>query len=135
MCQPHKVLRRTLTVPPSTQNSSNVGIEVTDVKSTNTKKAIVSSVKKVDANILNSSTRENVVIKVTETENVQVVETESQRKSECLNINNNSMKRRKSYESLDVIDGRTITPVNTTARQRLLKVDIQKTTIHNILRL
>jgi hypothetical protein len=128
MCQPHRVLRRTLTVPPSTQNSNNVNMEVTDVKITNTKKAIVSSVKKAETNVLNSSTRENVVIKVIDTENRQVVETESHRKKECGNKDNNALKRRKSYESLGVIDGRTFTPVNTTARQRLLKVDILKTT-------
>ena len=128
MCQPHRILRRTLTVPPSTKNSNNVNMEVTDVKSTNANKAIVSSIKKAETNVLNSSIRENVVIKIIDTENRQVVETESQRKKECGNQNNNALKRRKSYESLDVIDGRTFTPVNTTARQRLLKVDTLKTT-------
>ena len=133
MCEPQRVLRRTLTVPPSTQISNNVNMDVPDTKSTITKKGIVSSDKKEETTVSNNSTRENVVIKVIEPQNSPVEETESQRKRAVVNINENSLKRRKSYESLDVINGRTITPVNTTARQRLLKVDIQKTTIHNIL--
>ena len=122
MCEPHRILRRTLTVPPPAGNSNNTNSDTTDMKSLKTKSTSASFVNNCESNVLNNSSKERLV-NVVETQNKQVLDTNLQTTEEFVNINNNALRRRKSYESLDVIDGRAMTPVNTTARQRLLKVN------------
>ena len=95
MCQPYRVLRRSLTVPPIQDQLNHLEV-----------KAIPSS---------NDST--NLTYK-----DEKDSPTPHSRSHESRISFPNLIARRKSYESLDMIDGRAITQMNATARQRLLKV-------------
>lgn len=98
MCQPYRILRRSLTVPPL-QDQLNY-LEVKNTLSSNE-----------NTNITNKEEKDCPT------------QTSYSRGQESRVSFPNLIDRRKSYESLDVIDGRAMTPVNTTARQRLLKVN------------
>ena len=100
MCQPHRILRRSLTLPPFDDQLSHQEGRI----ETSPNGAHVGTNK--GEKLLRSQTKE--------------LPNKDSRVSFP-----NLLERRKSYESLDVIDGRTMTPVNTTARQRLLKVKIE----------
>lgn len=100
MCQPHRILRRSLTLPPFDDQLINPEVRI----DTSTNGAHVGTNK--GGKLVSSQT------------------TELPNKDSGINFPN-LLERRKSYESLDVIDGRTMAPVNTTARQRLLKVKIE----------
>ena len=94
MCQPQRVLRRSLTAPASQEQPH-----------------------RFEGSIDNSSNKSQIEDK----KEVKVTACHKNQ-TQTLKISFSNSERRKSYESLDVIDGRAITPVNTTARQRLLKV-------------
>ena len=94
MCQPQRVLRRSLTAPESHEQLHCF-----------------------EGSIDNSSNKIQI-----EGKREVKVSASHKNQTQPLKISFPNSERRKSYESLDVIDGRAITPVNTTARQRLLKV-------------
>ena len=123
MCQPHKVIRRTLTVPPLTNPSNTVDLHTEDVKNLKSNNDVVLDAEKdVDNKSVNNVSNRTHTVTINDTKTYDGG-TELQRKKVAWSLNSLSINRRKSYESLDVIDGRTLTPVSTTARQRLLKVD------------
>ena len=96
MCQPQRVLRRSLTAPASH-----------------------AQLHRFEGSIDNSPNESQIEDK----RDVKFMPCHTnQTQNQKLKIIFPNKERRKSYESLDVIDGRAITPVNTTARQRLLKV-------------
>ena len=97
MCQPYRVLRRSLTVPPIQDQLNH--LEVKAIPSTND-----------STNLTYKDEKDSPTL------------THHSRSHESRISFPNLIARRKSYESLDVIDGRAITQMNATARQRLLKV-------------
>ena len=107
MCQPRRILRRSLTVPPFEEQFDH-------------------QEGKLD-NFYNKTK-----VGTNKNENDVCSQANQLRNQESINKFPNLMERRKSYESLDVIDGRTMTPVNTTARQRLLKVKMIELTFLNL---
>ena len=106
MCQPRRILRRSLTVPPLEEQFDH-------------------QEGKIDHSYNKTQVGTN------KNEKDVYCQAKQLRNQECINKFPNLIERRKSYESLDVIDGRTMTPVNTTARQRLLKVIMIKLKFSN----
>ena len=95
MCQPYRVLRRSLTVPPLQEQFNHLEVKA------------------------NPSSNESTNIPYKDEKDSP---TPHSRSHESRISFPNLIARRKSYESLDMIDGRAITQMNATARQRLLKV-------------
>ena len=110
MCQPQRILRRSLTVPPFEEQFDHK-----------------------EGKLDNSYNKTKVGTNKNEKDVCS--QANQLRNQESINKFPNLIERRKSYESLDVIDGRTMTPVNTTARQRLLKVKMIKRKFLNKIRL
>ena len=126
MCQPHTALRRTLTVPPSRKlrDSDGTDEELSPRHSKKTKVGFGGDKEEAKDRLSPSSTVTFAEIEHAESVNGHGKDQKS--RSGLGAFNGNDLKRRKSYESLEVINGKTSSPVNITARQRLLKVEQQK---------
>ena len=141
MCQPQKVIKRNFSVSPLPERSNDPSADLISLKKPTLKTAEhmekglnafapVSSCSNALTNTSITTTDHNtsqisnqgtgIKIKVEDT----TMFTNNERKREVVDgmAKINELSRRKSYESLDVVDGRILTPVNRTARQRLLKV-------------
>ena len=142
MCQPQKILKRNFSVPPIPQRSDGPGIDSSALKKSSSKKtehlenglnenAMVSASSNPCLNNASFTTK-NYHMGKTSKQHTGVKSKVGGEKLLTKDANNdvvidilkvNELPRRKSYESLDVVDGKTMTPVNRTARQKLLKVN------------
>ena len=122
MCQPYTVLRRTLTVPPSRKlrDSDATDEELSPRHSKKTKVGFEGDKEEARDRLSPSSTV--TFAEIEHPERISGQGKDEKSRIEFGAFNGNDLKRRKSYESLDVINGKTSSPVNITARQRLLKV-------------
>ena len=118
MCQPQKLLKRNFSVPPIKERSNSQELNTLDVKNIRSKN-LVANLEQDAAKKCTSNTSNPNLVKIGQQGSHESIVTDSEDYKRVLGMG----KRRNSYESLDVIDGRAMTPVTTTARQRLLKVN------------
>ena len=124
MCQPQKPLKKAFTIPPRKEHPNNATIVTSELTSSKSKGLTVNPKKELKQSCkCNTSNNSCSLPEIDQQGNHEgIVNGLNENKSTHRMVKGNELQRRNSYESLDVIDGRAITPVNTTARQRLLKV-------------
>ena len=128
MCQPTRILKRNLTVPPMTEVGQKPRSSSAESKLHETKtKSLHSSGPNIteDNNCSISSphlTYSTLAPPANESMKQNVGGLPNQRPNLRMSFFQ-LMPRRKSYESLDVIGGKARVPINRTPRQKLLKVN------------